>query len=465
MGLFKPIWMRNDLIKNGNLKKFDKAYEVVSNMTDQDELRRVVLEATHETLALKAIGRIDDEAFFSRIALGHVETRTKGAFFSATRKVHDQDVLGQIALSGAENAAIAVENVASQATLARIARTSQSGEARLEAMKRIDDPAEIVSIAAESGDPDLAAQARSLVYKAIARCDDAQRLEDLALDVNAPEFAYVPEWAVERAAELGGLDVALRVAMDPRCGEAAACEATTAIKDDDILLGIARNAPSKAARDEAVRHLCGAWGYSHRDHSPEVEEFYVETALSDSDYSGEAASYVNGQEALAKIAREAPRADAKWPAVRRIDDYSILSELALSDPDVCAAAVERIWDTSRNVGALLFEQFDAASLAARDDISQPQRDGLCWAIVSAARKLEDPAERQRASELFAASGLPILESAAEEVGCDHDFIRSTENFREDVESRYRYWEVWQTCSKCGKREFVFRQELWGDECF
>ena len=102
---------------------------------------------------------------------------------------------------------------------------------------------------------------------------------------------------------------------------------------------------------------------------------------------------------------------------------------------------------------------------SRDDISQPQRDGLCWAIVSAARKLEDPAERQRASELFAASGLPVLESAAEEVGCDHDFIRSTENFREDVESRYRYWEVWQTCSKCGKREFVFRQELWGDECF
>ena len=194
MGLFKSIWMRDDLIKNGNLKKFDKAYEVVSNMTDQDELRRVVLEATHETLALKAIGRIDDEAFFSRIALGHVETRTKGAFFSATRKVHDQDVLGQIALSGAENAAIAVENVASQAMLARIARTSQSDEARLEAMKRIDDPAEIVSIAAESGDPDLAAQARNLVYKAIARCDDAQRLEDLALDVNAPEFAYVPEW-------------------------------------------------------------------------------------------------------------------------------------------------------------------------------------------------------------------------------------------------------------------------------
>ena len=465
MGLFKPIWMQDDLIKNGNRKKFDKAYEVVSRMTDQNELRRVVLEATHETLASKAIERIDDEAFFSRIAQGHDKTRTKGAFFHATRKVHDQYVLGQIALSGAENAAIAVENVTSQAMLAQITRSSQSGEARLEAMKRLDDPAEIISIATQTGDSSLAAQARSLVDKAIARCDDTRKLEAFALEVDAPGFSDALGWAVKRAVKLEGSAAALRVAMNPRCGEATASEATRAIKDDDTLLDIARNAPSEAARDEAVRHLCGSWGYSHYDHSPEVEEFYVETALSDSDYSGEAANYVSGQEALAKIAREAPRADAKRSAVRSLDDPRILSELALSDPDACTAAVERIWDTSRNVGTLLFEQFDATSLAARDDISQPQRDELCRAIVSAARKLEDPAERQRASELFAASGLPVLQAAAEEVGCDHDFVRSTENFREDVESRYRYYEVWQTCSKCGKREFVFRQELWGDEYF
>ena len=465
MGLFKPIWMRDDLIRNGNRKKFDKAYEVVSNMTDQDELRRVVLEATHETLASKALERIDDEVFLGRIAQGHDRTRTKGAFFHATRKVHDQDVLGQIALSGAENAAIAVENVVSQAMLVRVARGSQSGEARLEAMRRIDAPAEIVSVAVESGDPKLAAQAWDLARRAIARCADARKLEGLALDVDAPEFAHIPERAVARAMELEGVDAAVRIAMDPRCGETAASEATRAIKDDDLLLGIARNAPSKAARDEAVRHLCGAWGYSHYDHSPEVEEFYVEMALSDSDHSGEAASYVSGQEALARIAREAPRADAKRSSVRSLDDLRILSGIALSDPDVCTAAVERIWDMSRNVGTLLFEQFDAGSLAARDDISQPQRDELCRAIVWAAQKLEDPAERLRASELFAASALPVLQAAAEEVGCDHDFVRSTENLREDKENRYRYYEIWQTCSKCGKRELVTSHEVWGDEHF
>ena len=97
---------------------------------------------------------------------------------------------------------------------------------------------------------------------------------------------------------------------------------------------------------------------------------------------------MNGQEALAKIAREAPRADSKRSAVRRIDDPGVLSELALSDPDACAAAVERIWDQGL-LKEMLLERFDPKQIAMDAALSGEQKKALFDAAVAALGNLDD----------------------------------------------------------------------------
>ena len=119
MGLFKPIWEREDL----EGEKLAKALLKVREMTSQDQLREVSVRAHHGQVIEMAIGRIEDQALLTRIALGVEPVASDNARSSAARHLKDQEALIQVA------------------------RTSPSESARIFATERISDPRVVADIA------------------------------------------------------------------------------------------------------------------------------------------------------------------------------------------------------------------------------------------------------------------------------------------------------------------------------
>lgn len=470
MSLFTPIWER-EYSYYANKKHFDKALEAVNAMKDQVQLRKVVTKADHPVLVERAVERIDDEDYLKQLALGKIPCREESATLVATRKVQAELQL-VIALSNAKNAAYAADRILDQQDLERICAESLSEEARMTAFKKLKDPERILVIGRESKDQKLSDQTIYYANRAIGCCQNPEKLEALALA--EPKLAKL---AIERIAALtGNADVVMRIVMHPKCSDTAALYACNVIKDAGEMLRIAREAPSRKARQEALAYLLEKDGYQLRKNKEafilELEAFFTEVALGNFEKSWEAAMHVHNQALVVKIIDGAVRKEAREKAVLNLDDCEALIQMALTDPELCHVAAGRIARLQEKAGAyegmlerLVLERFDANALASRNDLSEKLKNELVDVMIKIAKQFNDGAVKEKVSIKFAESGIPALQSVANEIACQHEFESYNENYVEDVVSHYRSWDSWRKCKKCGKREFVLHHELWGEEYF
>lgn len=96
MGLFTPIWMTNDILKE------EKAIKRVEKMSRQDQLREVALNAPRRAVRLAAVERLTDQNALYEIieaTMGSENTNDWDVCRAARDKISDQMLLERLALN------------------------------------------------------------------------------------------------------------------------------------------------------------------------------------------------------------------------------------------------------------------------------------------------------------------------------------------------------------------------------
>ncbi len=377
MGLFKPIWEREGL----EGEKLGKALLKVREMTSQDQLREVSVRAHHGQVIEMAIGRIEDQALLTRIALGVEPVASDNARSLAARLLKDQEALIQVA------------------------RTSPSESARIFATKQISDPRVVVDIARNATDPYERSSGLEAAKRRVKHCEDCElesfAMSDPDLCVTAVEQLGVPSLRLYRdpAREAMAMRIALASPFD------AAWSTAMDILHPVALAKVARQDPDGIRGRAALERILDSKLNQSNQSDDEVVALLADVALRDSDDAPRAAALIpyGHVEQLADVAREASRLQARKAAIRKLSDDDVLMDLALGDADVCVCAAERLSDQGL-LKEMLLERFDPKQIAADAALSGEQKKALFDAAVAALGNLDDLKAARLAAARIAEDG-------------------------------------------------------------
>ena len=133
MGLFKPIWMTD------NSYKLDKAIAFVNKTEDQEQLKRIAMEAPLEEVGDASVNRIEDPYILKHIALYARPTLAQ----TAIEKISDTDLLKHLAMEyddvRSETACRKISHTYTQQELADLIKNSKSSNVRILAAEIITD--------------------------------------------------------------------------------------------------------------------------------------------------------------------------------------------------------------------------------------------------------------------------------------------------------------------------------------
>ena len=133
MGLFKPIWMTD------NSNKLDKAIAFVNKTDDQEQLKKIAMEAPLEEVGNASVNRIEDPYVLKHIALYARPTLAQ----TAIEKISDANLLKRLAIDyndgRSELAFKKISGMYTQQELADFIKKSHFSNVKILAAKKIID--------------------------------------------------------------------------------------------------------------------------------------------------------------------------------------------------------------------------------------------------------------------------------------------------------------------------------------
>lgn len=149
MGLFKPVWMKEDYMGR---KHRDKALAVVARMSDQNKLREVAMTTIFDDVVLLACKKLQDQKAIADAALRRSRQRlmpfNAGLADELVSLIKDPSLLKKAAIEGDDYSIgpAAVRAMTLEADLAEVARKGEYGT-RIAAIGRLTDQAVLEDIA------------------------------------------------------------------------------------------------------------------------------------------------------------------------------------------------------------------------------------------------------------------------------------------------------------------------------
>jgi len=208
MGLFKPIWEKEDAMGRKNM---DKALAAVAKMTDQAKLAVVVRDAVRGEVALAAAEKLVDKTpVAKRLAYNYVGDI--GVRMKLFQMIEEQSDSKEILMEGigiyGDELKMAFDAIRSQDDIVDIAKHARSLPIRRAAVDRITNP-------------EMRREADAL----LAPLEEAERAEYLAaVEVNRKEAAKLEQakkWRAEGRCPHCGVRLAMLPGGMP--ADAAAC--------------------------------------------------------------------------------------------------------------------------------------------------------------------------------------------------------------------------------------------------
>ena len=188
MGLFTPVWLKND---EWGRKNLDKALVVVGKMQDEARLKEVALTAVRDEVVLLACKKIHDQRTIADAALRRTKQNLHPFRSNLAKEllalITDPALLREVAIQGDEYSIgpSAVEFVDLQEDLAEIARKAKP-MTRVAAIQRLTDPETLTDIALNTQD---AAQA----ITALRTVSDSSALARLLVRMPESVLSKKPE--------------------------------------------------------------------------------------------------------------------------------------------------------------------------------------------------------------------------------------------------------------------------------
>lgn len=171
MGVFEPLW------KTDNIQKKEEAVKAVSQITDEQKLRNVVLQAPLSEVSMAALEKISDPRILKEIILAEspafeikhaavsrlsdpadlaeiaVQRKAYPADGDAIAMLDDEEMLFRIAMSeqGWEQSK-AVYKIRNPQKLAEIAARAEKGVARKTAIRTLEDPGALIGLIRDTGE-------------------------------------------------------------------------------------------------------------------------------------------------------------------------------------------------------------------------------------------------------------------------------------------------------------------------
>ena len=237
MAFFKPGWMsRNE----------EKAIRAVEKLTDQKELFRVVRESENVTICCAAVQRITDQKELIRVVR---ESENVTIRCAAVQRITDQKELKDIALNeiSPEICSLATKNLTDQSALVDVLMNCQ----------RHNYSGSVIKISDQRVIAELAQNAISRpVRQAATFClSDQNVLEKIASSVS--EDVWIRMYAAKK---LDNQDLAQSVFIDAAIGvhkepAAEALQILIKLKNEEVLLEIARSGQMEKIRIEAINNI------------------------------------------------------------------------------------------------------------------------------------------------------------------------------------------------------------------